>query len=216
MSRIRLISILAIIVFVFLAGCGSEETTLPPTPTLIPVIQSTEVPAATSNPTSAPPTVVQGEAEEVVFMLTSTAFEHEAPIPTIYSCDGENISPPLTWSNPPDGSVSFALINDDPDAPAGIWVHWVLFNIPVEVTGLAEAIPAQVELEDGSLHGENSWGRADYGGPCPPGGTHRYFFKLYALDTALDLDDAPTKEELLEAMDGHILGEAELMGTYAR
>ena len=148
--------------------------------------------------------------------ITSSAFAHESPIPVRYSCDGDNISPPLAWINPPEGTQSFALINDDPDAPGGIWVHWVLYNIPGEARGLEEAIPALETLDDGSLHGENSWGRRDYGGPCPPGGTHRYFFKLYALDIMLDVGAGADKEALLAAMEGHILAESELMGTFAR
>jgi hypothetical protein len=122
----------------------------------------------------------------------------------------------LAWNDPPAGAASLALIVDDPDAPGGVWVHWVLYNIPAEARGLPEGVPAQDELPDGSRHGVNSWGRRDYGGPCPPSGTHRYFFKLYALDTMLDLPAGATKEELLAAMQGHILGEAELMGTYTR
>jgi Raf kinase inhibitor-like YbhB/YbcL family protein len=150
------------------------------------------------------------------FGLTSSAFSMEEAIPTKYSCDGENISPPLQWSDPPDGTQSFALISDDPDAPAGTWVHWLLYNIPADVRALPEAIPAEAELSDGSRHGENSFGRLDYGGPCPPGGTHRYFFKLYALDRVLDLEAGADKETLLQTMEGHILAQTELMGTYTR
>jgi hypothetical protein len=146
------------------------------------------------------------EEERSPLQLNSGAFAHETAIPVKYTCDGENISPPLTWSDPPEGTVGFALINDDPDAPAGTWVHWLLFNIPAGSRGLEEAVPDAPELPDGSRHGENSWGRLNYGGPCPPSGTHRYFFKLYALD----------KQELLDAMEGHVLEQAELMGTYTR
>ncbi len=152
----------------------------------------------------------------MAFQLTSSAFEHEGPIPGKYSCDGENVSPPLRWGDPPEGAQSFALIFDDPDAPAGTWVHWVLYNIPGEARALPDAVPAEVKLVDGSLHGKNSWRRMDYGGPCPPGGTHRYFFKLYALDTMLDLPAGATREQLEQAMEGHILAQAELMGTYTR
>ena len=152
----------------------------------------------------------------MAFQITSESFEAEASIPVMYTCDGENISPPLAWSDAPAGAVSFALISDDPDAPAGTWVHWVLFNIPGDARSLTEAVPADDTLADGSLHGQNSWGTLGYGGPCPPSGTHRYFFKLYALDQLLELPANATKEELLAAMEGHVLGEAELMGTYAR
>lgn len=152
----------------------------------------------------------------MTFELTSTAFDEGQEIPERYSCDGQDISPPLSWADPPEGTESFALITDDPDAPVGTWVHWVLYNIPADARELPEDVPAQDELDDGSLHGQNSWKRRDYGGPCPPGGTHRYFFKLYALDTALDLEPGATKQQLLNAMDGHVLAQAELVGTYTR
>jgi Raf kinase inhibitor-like YbhB/YbcL family protein len=152
----------------------------------------------------------------VPFELTSTAFAPGEPIPTKYSCDGEDISPPLQWSDPPQGTQSLALIADDPDAPVGTWVHWVLFNLPAEARSLLEAVPPDAERPDGSRHGENGWGRLDYGGPCPPSGTHRYFFKLYALDTMLDLDAGAGKKQVLQAMEGHILTETELMGVYSR
>lgn len=150
------------------------------------------------------------------FTLTSSAFAYGASIPARYTCDGEDISPPLQWSAPPAATQSFALIMDDPDAPAGTWVHWVLYNLPAESRSLPESIPAEAQLPDGSRHGKNSWRRPGYGGPCPPGGTHRYFFKLYALDTLLTLDGDVTEEHLLQAMEGHILAQAELMGTYKR
>ncbi len=150
------------------------------------------------------------------FDLTSSAFEHEGTIPTKYSCDGQDISPPLSWSDPPEGTESFVLIADDPDAPAGTWVHWVLYNIPTDARELPEALPAQDTLDNGSLHGRNSWGRNDYGGPCPPSGTHRYLFKLYALDTTLELEPGAKKTKVLNAMEGHILAQTELMGTFSR
>ena len=150
------------------------------------------------------------------FELTGSAFAPGEPIPIAYTCDGDDISPPLEWTDPPAGTQSFALICDDPDAPVGTWVHWVLYNLPASTRALSEAIPPEANLPDGSQHGENSWRRRDYGGPCPPSGTHRYFFKLYALDTALDLDAGAGKEQVLQAMEGHILAQAELMGVYAR
>ena len=150
------------------------------------------------------------------FELTSTAFAHGESIPRKYTCDGEDISPPVQWSDPPQGTLSFALICDDPDAPMATWVHWVLYNLPAESRVLPEAVPPDADLPDGSRHGQNSWGRLDYGAPCPPSGTHRYFFKLYALDTALDLAAGASKEQLLQAMEGHILAQAELMGLYTR
>ena len=152
----------------------------------------------------------------MAFELTSSAFAHEEPIPQKYTCDGEDISPPLQWSDPPEGTQSLALIADDPDAPMGTWVHWVLYNLPAETRALSEAVPSDADLPDGGRHGKNSWRRLGYGGPCPPGGTHRYFFKLYALDTALALAVGASKRQLLRAIEGHILAQAELMGTYTR
>ena len=152
----------------------------------------------------------------MAFKLASTVFVHEASIPSKYTCDGEDVSPPLEWSDPPADAQTFAIIMDDPDAPVGTWVHWVLYDLPAEARVLPEAISSDAELPNGSRHGENSWRRTDYGGPCPPSGVHRYFFKLYVLDKALDLDAGATKEELLQAMEGHVLAQTELMGTYTR
>lgn len=144
--------------------------------------------------------------------LTSTAFAQGQPIPARYTCDDQDISPPLHWSDAPAGTQSFALILDDPDAPAGPWVHWVLFNLPANLRDLPEkATPPQ-----GSLEGKNGWGRVGYGGPCPPRGSHRYLFKLYALDTSLTLARGAGKAQLLTSMEGHILAQAELVGTYSR
>ena len=148
--------------------------------------------------------------------ITSSAFSEDTMIPTRYTCDGPDVSPDLAWSGVPDTAQSLALICDDPDAPMGTWVHWVLFNIPAGTSGLPAEIPPDAVLENGGRHGTNDFGRLGYGGPCPPGGTHRYFFKLYALDTELDLASGITKAQLLEAMEGHILAEAQLMGKYKR
>jgi Raf kinase inhibitor-like YbhB/YbcL family protein len=150
------------------------------------------------------------------FQLTSLAFTQGSPIPPRFSCDAEDLSPALQWTGPPPGTQSFALIMDDPDAPGGTWVHWVLFNIPAAARGLPEGVSDAAQQSDGGRHGENSWGQPGYGGPCPPGGTHRYFFKLYALEQALELPALASKAELEAAMQGHILAQAELMGTYSR
>ncbi len=150
------------------------------------------------------------------FVLMSSAFAQGESIPRKYTCDGDDISPPLQWEGSPQDTQSFALIADDPDAPMGTWVHWVLYNLPAGARALSEAIPSDAELPDGSRHGQNSWQRLGYGGPCPPSGTHRYFFKLYALDTMLDLAAGASKERLLQAMEGHILAQTELMGVYSR
>ncbi|GAB4532305.1 MAG: YbhB/YbcL family Raf kinase inhibitor-like protein [Anaerolineae bacterium] len=165
-------------------------------------------------PTPAP--VPEKGDQAMAFELTSSAFAAGESIPVKYTCDGDDISPPLAWGDPPQGTQSFALINDDPDAPVGTWDHWILYNLPAEARSLPEGVPPDAELADGSRHGQNSWRRLGYGGPCPPSGTHRYFFKLYALDTTLDLAPGANKKRLLQAMEGHILGQAELMGVYRR
>ena len=148
--------------------------------------------------------------------ITSSVFSEGEMIPTRYTCDGPDVSPDLAWSGIPETAQSLALICDDPDAPMGTWVHWVLFNIPAGASGLAAEISSDATLEDGAQHGTNDFGRLGYGGPCPPGGIHRYFFKLYALDTRLDLNSGITKAQLADAMEGHVLAEAQLMGKYSR
>jgi Raf kinase inhibitor-like YbhB/YbcL family protein len=154
----------------------------------------------------------------MAFTLTSTAFGDGAAIPAQYTCDGVDVSPPLAWSGPPPGTRSFALIADDPDAPAGTWVHWVLYNLPADVSELPENV-AKVESLDlgGARQGRNDFRHPGYGGPCPPPGpAHRYFFKLYALDTRLELKAGAQKKDVEAAMEGHVLGSAQLMGTYGR
>ncbi|MGD8503609.1 MAG: YbhB/YbcL family Raf kinase inhibitor-like protein [Syntrophobacterales bacterium] len=152
--------------------------------------------------------------------ITSPAFSHNGEIPRRHTCDGEDISPALEWSKLPEETKSLALIVDDPDAPDPaapkmIWVHWVLYNIPPSVTGLPEGVKPQ-DLPGGTEEGLNDWKRPGYGGPCPPIGRHRYFHKLYALDVVLPDLGRPTKKDLQKAMAGHILAEAELVGTYQR
>ena len=152
------------------------------------------------------------------FSITSSAFNHGQEIPEVYTCDGKDISPPLQWSDIPAAAQSLVLIVDDPDAPDPAapkmtWVHWVLYNLPPGSEGLPEAIQDN-ELPSKSLQGTNNWDRTGYGGPCPPIGRHRYFFKLYALDKVLPDLGSPDKDRLLENMQGHVLAEAVLMGTY--
>ena len=152
--------------------------------------------------------------------LTSSAFAANGPIPKRYTCEGDDLSPPLSWSNSPAGTRSFALIVDDPDAPDPrapkmTWVHWVIHNIPGETQSLAEGA-SRGGLPRGAVQGVNDWKRAEYGGPCPPIGRHRYFHKLYALDTTLSGLARPTKVELLAAIEGHVLAHAELVGTYQK
>lgn len=148
--------------------------------------------------------------------VTSSAFVEGGMIPKQHTCDGEDISPDLKWTGAPAATKSFALICDDPDAPVGNWVHWVLFNIPADVNALAAAVPPEAALTNGARNGKNDFRRLGYGGPCPPGGTHRYFFKIYALDTRLDLESGCTKAQLEAAMKGRILAEGQLMGRYKR
>ncbi len=167
--------------------------------------------SCSSTPTSTP------EAD-MSLDLKSDAFVNGQSIPAKYSCVGKNVSPALTWSDPPAGTQSFALIVDDPDAPMGTWVHWVLFNIPADQRSLAEDLPVTGKNVDPNAiyFGKNSSGNTRYDGPCPPSGMHRYYFKLYALDRLVDLLPGATKEELLKAMQGHILAQGELMGTFSK
>lgn len=153
----------------------------------------------------------------MAFEVKSSAFQHEGDIPRKYTCDGADVSPPLNWTSPPRGTKSLALICDDPDAPVGTWVHWVLFGLPPETRELPEGIPTDKVIPNGGKQGINDFGNIGYGGPCPPPGpAHRYFFKLYALDAEPDLKPGATKKELVKAMDKHILAQAELMGRYRR
>lgn len=152
--------------------------------------------------------------------VTSNAFEQGASIPKRYTCEGEDLSVPLAWADVPAGTRSLALIVDDPDAPDPAapkmtWVHWVLYNLPTSTSHLDQGI-APSQLPAGTLQGKNDWKRTGYGGPCPPIGRHRYFHKLYALDAMLPDLKQPTKDQLLKAMQGHVLAQAELMGTYQK
>jgi len=182
----RTVSVIVISIMLF--GCGKKEQAEPET---------------------------KGE-EMMDIKVTSTAFEEGGMIPAQYTADGADVSPPLAWSGIPEGTQSLALICDDPDAPMGTWVHWVLYNLPATMTGLPENVSADAELAGGGLHGVNDFRRYGYGGPAPPSGTHRYYFKLYALDMMLDVQPGLNKDELLKAMEGHILAEGQLMGRYRR
>jgi len=155
---------------------------------------------------------------EATMTISSSAFSNQQEIPSKYTCEGADVSPPLAFSGVPAGARSLVLIVDDPDAPDPAaprmtWVHWVLYNLPPTATGLAEAVKA---LPAGTREGQNDWKRTGYGGPCPPIGRHRYFFKLYALDTVLPDLGAATKAQVEAAMKGHVLAHAELVGTYQK
>lgn len=147
--------------------------------------------------------------------VVSATFESMTSIPSKYTCDGVNISPPLAWEGVSPEAQSLVLICDDPDAPVGDWVHWVCYDIPPDVTELAENIPLGGTLPCGGMQGKTDFGTISYGGPCPPSGTHRYFFKVYALDTMLNLPVGQTKKQIEQAMKGHVLGSGELIGTYS-
>ncbi len=154
------------------------------------------------------------------FALTSPSFQPHGEMPSRHTCEGEDLSPELAWAGVPEGTRSLALVVDDPDAPDPAapkvtWVHWVLYDISPVVSGLAEGAHRR-ELGTGTRMGRNDWGRLGYGGPCPPIGRHRYFFKLYALDVVLGDLGTPTKRELEDAMDGHVVARAELVGTYQK
>jgi Raf kinase inhibitor-like YbhB/YbcL family protein len=207
---------------VLLAGCGVglngrvAETTEEPFAAASPLPD-----ASLASPPASPAPASEDEgtslpATNPPLTIASPSFSFGEPIPSLFTCDGENISPLLEWTEPPIGTSSFALIADDPDAPGGTWVHWVLFNIPPEWRGLPSGIPTAGELAHGGRQGSNSGGNVGYAGPCPPSGTHRYFFKLYALDAEFNLPPGISKADLLKAMQGHVLAQVETMGTYAR
>ncbi len=156
---------------------------------------------------------------KMTIQITSSAFTQGQPIPKKYTGDGVDVSPPLAWSNLPTGVKELALICDDPDAPNGDWVHWVLYKIPADTKGLPEAVPTTPKLKEpaGALQGKNSWPSTGYRGPAPPAGKpHRYYFKLFALDAPLQAEPGLDKKSLLKKMEGHILGQGEVMGTYKR
>ena len=157
------------------------------------------------------------ETERVTMKLSSPAFVDGGFIPEKHTCEGEDLSPPLSWSDLPEGTKSLTLICEDPDAPMGTWVHWVIFNIPPDSDGLPEGVPQDGELPDGTRQGINDFGRIGYNGPCPPPGkAHRYYFKLYALDAKLELNPGVTEDQVLRKIEGHILAQAQLMGRYQR
>ena len=157
-----------------------------------------------------------GKAEGGTMELISSAFNESGMIPGKYTCDGADVSPPLKWGSLPDGTKSLVLICDDPDAPVGTWVHWVYYDIPVHTKDLPENVAPDERPAPGGIQGINDFRRIGYGGPCPPGGTHRYFFKLYALDTLLNLSPGATKSQIVKAMENHVVDHVQLMGKYHR
>ena len=208
--------ILVLLLLVVLTGCAgaSDPAEVAPPPAAEEAAEEEVVPTDTAVPASEAPAEEETVAEEgetpMEMTITSPAFMEGEAVPLKFSCDGDNLSPELIWSGIPEGTASLVFIMDDPDAPVGLWVHWVLFNLPANSSGLAEGATGQ------GVDGLNSWGETGYGGPCPPGGTHRYFHKLYALDVTLELESGATKDAVEAAMEGHILSQTELMGTYTR
>lgn len=190
----RLYFLISILILIFIIGCAQQQ-----------IQQKQEINQIE------PEKQIETKTTEVVNMkLTSSAFKEGKAIPSEFTCDGDDISPQLTISDVPANTKSLALVCDDPDAPMGTWDHWVVFNIPANT----KEIPKGTEPE--GIGGKNSWGRTGYGGPCPPSGTHRYYFKLYALDTELDLEEGSGKKALEKAMKGHIIEKTQLMGTYKK
>lgn len=162
-------------------------------------------------------TAAERKGDAMAFQLQSSAFKAGSEIPQKFTCQGGDVSPALSWSGAPAGTKSLALIADDPDAPAGTWVHWVLYDLPPDTTQLPENVPKTEKVPGGGTQGINDFKKTGYGGPCPPpGNAHRYFFKLYALDSSLNLKPGASKADLEEAMKGHTLAQAELIGTYKR
>jgi Raf kinase inhibitor-like YbhB/YbcL family protein len=166
-------------------------------------------------------TLLPEDPKKATIRLQSPAFADGGTIPRLHTCDGRDVSPPLEWSGVPDTARSLALVVEDPDAPRGTWTHWVIFDIPTGVKGLGEGIPAQERVEvtasgEAALQGKNDFGKVGYGGPCPPSGTHRYFFRIYALDTGLGLGSGATRQDLLRSIKDHVLAEGKLMGRYSR
>jgi len=207
-----------LLLIAILTGCGSQPAVLKnPTSSPVPTaaVQQTRPPAAGTPAGEGGATMTPENVESAQsFAISSHAFQAWQIIPSKYTCDGVNISPPLEWKNVPAGTKSFALIMDDPDAPSGTFTHWVLFNLPASQLSLAEGASTAPDLK--SNHGTTSWRKAAYGGPCPPSGTHHYIFTLYAVDTLLKLPAGSSRQDLVNALQGHILAQAQLVGLYSR
>jgi Raf kinase inhibitor-like YbhB/YbcL family protein len=206
---IVLVGIVIVIVVIALISRPTKDTYVPPQVHPEGEVTAEEAALPPGEITAAPDTVYNETMSE--FSITSSAFADNASIPPEYTADGRNVNPPLAIGGVPEGTVSLALIMDDPDAPRGTWDHWIMWNIPPNTAAIpADSVPA------GAIQGANGWGRRDYGGPSPPSGTHRYFFKLYALDSALELKPGANKAELERAMEGHIIAQTTLVGLYSR
>jgi Raf kinase inhibitor-like YbhB/YbcL family protein len=204
MTRVTLSRLTAAVVLLAaLSGCNGPQAPAQPRAASD---RAQAAPVASATPTEA----------AMAIEIKSPVFNPGGQIPPKYTCDGDDTSPPLEWTGVPAQAKSLALISDDPDAPGGDWVHWVAYDIPVSAKGFPAGAGKSSDGSVGARQGKNSWGKPGYGGPCPPSGTHRYVFKLYALDAPTGLGPGATKEELLKAMEGHILGRGELIGRYQR
>jgi Raf kinase inhibitor-like YbhB/YbcL family protein len=210
-KKLSILTLIWCLSLVFASCAPAPKPAEEPAPLMEEKAVEEVIPADTPLPPTEEPVAEEEEEEPAIveMNLTSSAFAQNEAIPLQFSCDGDDISPELIWSGIPESSASLVLIMDDPDAPVGTWDHWLLFNMPPDLKGLPLGGTAGSD-------GNNSWNRTGYGGPCPPGGTHRYFFKLYTLDTTLDLPAGTAKVALEAAMESHILGQTELMGTYTR
>lgn len=202
---------LVLILPLALTGCSGGKTRSAATPTQ--PVQETAAPPSLPAATTLP-VAEDGAPAPAGFTLTSSVFQPDGQIPVRYTCDGEDLSPPLAWQGAPASTQSFALILDDPDAPGGTFTHWVLFDLPSGTTELAEDASSDAALA--AHQGKTSWRKAGYGGPCPPSGTHHYVFTLYALDSPLKLSAGASKKELLSALEGHVLAQTKLTGLYSR
>jgi hypothetical protein len=212
-SRRAAIFLAAVLLVAFVLTGGTQQT-----PALRLQSSSFQNPGHPSPAQSAkaPDSSSQG-GRTVAFVLKTTAFPLGGSIPKKYTCDGGDLSPALSWSNPPEGTQSFTLIADDPDAPVGTWTHWIIWNIPATATTLPEGMAKAQESADGTRQGTNDFKRIGYGGPCPPPGKpHRYFFKLYALGAKLEVKPGGSRQELERAMKGRMLSQVEIMGRYGR
>ena len=184
-------------------------------PFAITILFSLALAGCSTGPRPLPP-AQQSPDQKSEIQVTSVAFQQGQPIPRQYTCAGVNISPPLEWSGLPKTARTIAIVVNDPDAPGGSWIHWVLYNVPADNIGFVENVPVSETLKAGGFQGKNDFGKIGYGGPCPPSGTHRYFFKLYAVDAELPLKADATWPELEKALDDHVVGQGQLMGTYQR
>jgi Raf kinase inhibitor-like YbhB/YbcL family protein len=218
---------LALVALVVAAGVGywfltpkmpNEPTSTVATISGLTPLQRTQIPTTSTTLTSAATPAASEGTTEVGMGLTvmSQAFKSGESMPRKYACGGEDVSPPISWSGRPERTESYVLIVSDLDAPMGTFTHWVIFNIPAQDSSLQEGVPSVETLSNGAIQGRNGFGKIGYAGPCPPSGAHRYVFHLYALDTLLSLEAGVTEHDVLDAMKGHVLAEAELTGIYSR